>query len=135
MSASKSSVDDYIKKHRIGDLFGHMCAVVTHELPENPKDRILQELRSIHGGTSCESKIQNYHGLLLDEEELTAVFNGLDQNDKGSISSDDARMALQTIAVSREVAEEIDMLDIPKYVDRGVFIQFARQLTQINHSN
>lgn len=133
MSASRSSVDDYIRNHRLEDLFSHVSAIMINEQPENPQTRILQELKRIHADKSSDSRPPKYSGLMLNQDELNAIFNGLDQENVGSISGEEARVAFRTILTSNEDVEGIDMIEIPKYVDRSVFIQLAHNLTHSNH--
>ena len=68
---------------------------------------------------------------LFDPSEVTSLFQAVDVTRSGSISTEQARRALKTLAVSMRHDDAIANLTLPDQVAEAAFIEIAHSIFKI----
>eukprot|EP00391_Amoebophrya_sp_Ameob2_P005785 CAMPEP_0178991688 /NCGR_PEP_ID=MMETSP0795-20121207/5673_1 /TAXON_ID=88552 /ORGANISM="Amoebophrya sp., Strain Ameob2" /LENGTH=128 /DNA_ID=CAMNT_0020683437 /DNA_START=179 /DNA_END=565 /DNA_ORIENTATION=+ len=116
---SVQEAEEYLKKHRINELFNDLCAAVCYKKPENVKGFLVEELK----------KRQTAASLLFDDSEIEAVFRMADLMQTGTISASQCRQALCSIVNTEsqyEMAQKLEFSD--ERVDLATFKSKVKQL-------
>lgn len=88
---SVTDAEDYLKKHRIQELFHDLCGAVCFNKPENVNKFLVGELEKRRDAGP--GKV-----MFFDEQEVEAVFRLADLKQKGSVSRVQAQQAMASIA-------------------------------------
>eukprot|EP00930_Biecheleria_cincta_P000167 TRINITY_DN10034_c0_g1_i2.p2 TRINITY_DN10034_c0_g1~~TRINITY_DN10034_c0_g1_i2.p2 ORF type:complete len:123 (+),score=39.41 TRINITY_DN10034_c0_g1_i2:200-568(+) len=109
MNEELKKADEYLKRHRILELFNDLCSSVCYKQPEDLRGFLIQELqhREREGAESGN----------FEDSEIKAVFGLADLMQMGVISEMQARSALLSLANSQKQKEAVEALDIPPEVD------------------
>ena len=67
-------------------------------------------------------------GVSYTEEELQAIYEGLDNMHTGSVSGKDIGMALLSISSLDSMRLEVEIMQIPENVDLELFIKLAHNI-------
>eukprot|EP00933_Yihiella_yeosuensis_P029224 TRINITY_DN2288_c0_g1_i1.p1 TRINITY_DN2288_c0_g1~~TRINITY_DN2288_c0_g1_i1.p1 ORF type:complete len:127 (-),score=49.57 TRINITY_DN2288_c0_g1_i1:163-543(-) len=110
--------DEYLKKHRIMELFNDLAASVAFQQPEDVKNFLIQELqlREREGAEAGN----------FEEAEIKAVFNLADLMQMGVISDKQAKTALLSLANSQMQKDNVEALELPAEIDEKLFFQKAK---------
>mmetsp|Transcript_110923 Transcript_110923/g.324475 ORF Transcript_110923/g.324475 Transcript_110923/m.324475 type:complete len:141 (+) Transcript_110923:97-519(+) len=119
MNEEMRKADEYLRKHRILELFNDLCASVCFHKPQNVRDFLLKELE-LREQDGAEAGF-------FEEQEIIAVFNLADLMQTGIISDQQARAALASLANSQQQAEAVQALELPVEIDMTMFQQLAKQ--------
>eukprot|EP00395_MALV-II_sp_L67-2_P000022 gene22-73_t len=87
---SIQEAEEYLKKHRIHELFNDMCASLCFQKPTNVKDFLVSELKKREANPEKAS-------MLFEDSEIEAVFRMADLMQVGSITVDQAKQALGSL--------------------------------------
>mmetsp|Transcript_4838 Transcript_4838/g.8641 ORF Transcript_4838/g.8641 Transcript_4838/m.8641 type:complete len:131 (+) Transcript_4838:76-468(+) len=114
--------DEYLKKHRILELFNDLCGSVCFHKPQDVRAFLVQELqlREREGAEAGN----------FEDKEIRAVFNLADLMQMGVISEEQARAALLSMANSQKQKENVQALELPPEVDETTFFQKAKDALQ-----
>ncbi|CAE8587373.1 unnamed protein product, partial [Polarella glacialis] len=110
--------DEYLKQHRIMELFNDLAASVCFHKPEDLKSFLIQELqlREREGAEAGN----------FEDSEIKAVFGLADLMQMGVISDQQAKAALFSLANSQKQKEQVEGLELPAEVDEITFQQKAK---------
>mmetsp|Transcript_75076 Transcript_75076/g.168105 ORF Transcript_75076/g.168105 Transcript_75076/m.168105 type:complete len:140 (-) Transcript_75076:163-582(-) len=119
MNEEMRKADEYLRKHRIMELFNDLAASVCFHKPQNVRDFLLKELelREQEGAEAG----------FFEEREIIAVFNLADLMQTGIISDQQARAALASLANSQQQADAVEALELPVEIDMSMFQTLAKQ--------
>eukprot|EP00930_Biecheleria_cincta_P008825 TRINITY_DN110407_c0_g1_i1.p1 TRINITY_DN110407_c0_g1~~TRINITY_DN110407_c0_g1_i1.p1 ORF type:complete len:147 (-),score=29.33 TRINITY_DN110407_c0_g1_i1:173-571(-) len=110
--------DEYLKKHRILELFNDLCSSVCFHKPDDVRGFLIQELQLREREGAEAGNFEN--------AEIKAVFDLADLMQMGVISEAQARTALYSLANSQRQKDAVEALDIPPEVDESTFYQKAK---------
>ena len=111
--------DDYIRQHRIVELFDDLATAVAYKQPEKLEEFLIERLALY--------KEQGLKGGIFTEEEARNVFKLFDLKQEKKISKERCIKGLQTMANS-SFQFDIPKEEIPLEVDEGKFIELCRKL-------
>ncbi|KGL80579.1 EF-hand calcium-binding domain-containing protein 10, partial [Tinamus guttatus] len=89
---------DYLERHRLPELLEHLSALLLYHRPERPRDFLIEALEKVAAGKRGEGQ----YPCLLDDSNLTAMFQMLDVPGHGYITAVQYREALKTLGLSTE---------------------------------
>jgi hypothetical protein len=130
MSSLNSTTQDYIEQYRIDDLLYHLSALLIRSRSENPEETILKELKSMDASGTHDAPARYPRGVSYTEEELRAVYEGLDNMRTGYVSGKDIGMALLSISSLDSMRLEVETMQIPENVDLELFMKLAHSILQ-----
>ncbi|CAK9104322.1 EF-hand calcium-binding domain-containing protein 10 [Durusdinium trenchii] len=114
--------DEYLRKHRILELFSDLCASVCFHKPSDLRGFLLEELQL--------REREGAHAGNFEDAEIKAVFNLTDLMQMGVISEAQARKALLALANSHKQKEDVEAIELPPEVDEAIFLQKAKDALQ-----
>ncbi|CAD7957154.1 unnamed protein product [Amoebophrya sp. A120] len=86
---SVQEAEQYLKKHRINELFNDLCAALCYKKPENVKGFLVEELKKRQSAPAT--------SMLFEDAEIEAVFRMADLMQVGTITASQCRQALCSI--------------------------------------
>ncbi|KAM3145293.1 hypothetical protein pb186bvf_002621 [Paramecium bursaria] len=120
MNYKVESVDQYLRKHRIIELFEDLCTKASFNQPENLEEFLVEDL-----------KIKQQQGFLtpiFTKQEVSNIFDLFDLKRAGFITKENCKRALLTMAASQHQQQIIELTDqIDDRVDVNRFIRLAEQ--------
>ena len=112
--------DEYIRKHKLVELFEDLCTAVAYRQPENLEEFLIERLE-LH-------KQQGLKGGIFTEEEARNVFKLFDLKQEKKISRERCIKGLQTMANSSFQFEmPLVSKDIPLEVDENTFVELCNK--------
>ena len=93
----QAATAEYVKKHRVQELFSHLLQLVVYHRPENPRQFMSEELRKLKGKKETH---------LFTEDELDMMFRLVDVTNQGSISLKQLRHAYANLSMDGEQLAE-----------------------------
>ena len=108
--------DDYIRQHRMVELFEDLATAVAYKQPEKLEEFLIERLALY--------KEQGLKGGIFTEEEARNVFKLFDLKQEKKISKERCIKGLQTMANS-SFQFDIPKEEIPLEVDEGKFIELC----------
>ena len=131
-----SNIDDkmtspieHINTDDFMELLTHLCAVVLRDLPDEPTQRMVEELKFLR---DCTREGEINPGKLcrfLNEEELGAIYDCLIQNGDIGAPSGTVRDSFKGLSVSSRIAKQVETIELPDHVDKSTYIRIATALT------
>jgi hypothetical protein len=112
--------DNYIKKHRLIELFEDLATAVAYRKPENLEDFLIEQLLN--------KKQQGLNSGIFTEQEVHNVFNLFDLKKEGSISKERCIKAIQTMASSDFQFKQAELEKIPEKVDSYSFLKLCESV-------
>lgn len=109
--------DNYIKKHRLIELFEDLATAVAYRKPENLEDFLIEQLLN--------KKQQGLNSGIFTEQEVHNVFNLFDLKKEGQISKERCIKAIQTMAASDFQFKQAELEKIPEKVDSYTFLKLC----------
>mmetsp|Transcript_73653 Transcript_73653/g.166925 ORF Transcript_73653/g.166925 Transcript_73653/m.166925 type:complete len:134 (-) Transcript_73653:134-535(-) len=119
MNEEMRKADEYLRKHRVMELFTDLCASVSFHKPQDVRGFLLQELQ-LREQNGAEAGF-------FEDQEIIAVFNLADLMQTGIISDKQARAALHALANSQKQKEAVEELELPVEIDQNMFQQKAKE--------
>ncbi|KAL4475415.1 hypothetical protein ABPG72_022050 [Tetrahymena utriculariae] len=113
----KEKADEYLRKHRINELFEDICTAICFKQPEDIEGFIIQQLKL--------KKEQGFKTGIFSDEEIDNVFTLFDLKKDGFIGKEACKDALKTLASSEYQFNEIDEQNIPEKVDAATFTRLC----------
>ena len=126
MSSPNSTERDYIQKSGVEDLLLHLAMTVIQAEPESPEECILASLKALKGNEHTQDPFGPR--VSFTDEELRALFEGLDASRTGIVPSSDVQAALKTISINDSTRTKADIINIPGNVDVSLFVELAHSL-------
>lgn len=115
--------DEYLKKHKVMELFNDLCASVCFHKPADVRGFLLQELQL--------REQEGAEASFFEDQEIDAVFMLADLMQTGVVSKDQARTALHALANSQKQKDDVQALDLPVEVDQLTFRQKAKEVLKM----
>jgi hypothetical protein len=115
-----NEADDYIRKHRLIEIFEDLATSLAYRRPENIEEFLIEQLEN--------KKAQGINSGIFTEQEVHNVFNLFDLKKEGFISKDRAIKAIQTMASSSFQFKSTEIEEIPEKVDSFVFIKLCEKI-------
>lgn len=112
--------DDYIKKHRLIELFEDLATALAYRRPDNMEDFLIEQLLN--------KKSQGLNSGIFTEQEVHNVFNLFDLKKEGQISKERCIKAIQTMASSNFQFNQVELEKIPDKVDSFNFIKLCEKI-------
>ncbi|XP_064633223.1 EF-hand calcium-binding domain-containing protein 10-like [Lineus longissimus] len=107
---------DYLKKHKVLDLFNNLTSQLIYARPENPKQYLIERLELLNTAKSANIDPP----CLFDESNITSVFGMLDPTGRGSITLRQYREALQTLGIDHfdqhPAGGDVDKIQLETFV-------------------
>eukprot|EP00755_Sulcionema_specki_P028365 Sspe_Gene.89735::Locus_61433_Transcript_1_1_Confidence_1.000_Length_552::g.89735::m.89735 len=94
---TRMKVSDYLRKHKIHELFHHMVSLLVFYRPENPEEFLKEEFAKL---SRCEKTD------LLVDSDLDTMFDMIDITKQGVVAGHQLRNACQNLSV--EIKTKID---------------------------
>ena len=112
--------DEYIRDHKLVELFEDLCTAVAYRQPENLEEFLIERLE-LH-------KQQGLKGGIFTEEEARNVFKLFDLKQEKKISRERCIKGLQTMANS-SFQHEMPLVskEIPLEVDENTFVELYKK--------
>ena len=112
--------DEYIRKHRLVELFEDLASAVAYRQPKNLEEFLIERLQL--------KKEQGLKGGIFTEEEARNVFKLFDLKQEKKISRERCIKGIQTMANS-SFQYEIPLVskDIPLEVDENKFVELCQK--------
>eukprot|EP00746_Dinoflagellata_sp_MGD_P167239 gnl/MRDRNA2_/MRDRNA2_97706_c0_seq1.p2 gnl/MRDRNA2_/MRDRNA2_97706_c0~~gnl/MRDRNA2_/MRDRNA2_97706_c0_seq1.p2 ORF type:complete len:132 (+),score=43.47 gnl/MRDRNA2_/MRDRNA2_97706_c0_seq1:89-484(+) len=120
---SMQKADEYLKKHRIAELFNDLCASICFHKPKNVRQFLLQELQL--------KESEGAEAGLFEESEIDAVFALADLMQTGTISNTQCKEALLSLANSEKQQQDCKAVELPAEVDIDTFREKAKEVLKI----
>ncbi|XP_061874969.1 EF-hand calcium-binding domain-containing protein 10 [Colius striatus] len=98
MAAGEQRSRDYLRHHRVPQLFQRLAELLLYHRPERPREFLIEALERVKAGKRAEGEYPN----LMDETNLAAMFSLLDVVGQGHITPAQHREALKTLGLSTE---------------------------------
>ena len=112
--------DEYIRTHKLVELFEDLCTAVAYRQPENLEEFLIERLK-LH-------KDQGLKGGIFTEEEARNVFKLFDLKQEKKISKERCIKGLQTMANSSFQYESPEASkEIPLEVDEDTFVKLCEK--------
>mmetsp|Transcript_7686 Transcript_7686/g.14359 ORF Transcript_7686/g.14359 Transcript_7686/m.14359 type:complete len:134 (+) Transcript_7686:59-460(+) len=112
-----TKADEYLRKHRIIEIFNDLCASLAFHKPGDVRDFLIQEIQKReHEGAEVG---------FFEDSEIVAVFNLMDLMQNGIITNNQAREALFSLTNSQKQKEAVEALEFPEEVDSKTFQDMA----------
>ena len=112
--------DEYIRTHKLVELFEDLCTAVAYRQPENLEEFLIERLK-LH-------KEQGLKGGIFTEEEARNVFKLFDLKQEKKISKERCIKGLQTMANSSFQYESPEASkEIPLEVDEDTFVKLCEK--------
>ena len=112
-------------------LITHLCAVLLRDLPDDPVQRMVEELKSlrdvIRGGGINPGKL----GRFLNEQELGAIYDCLIRNGDTGVPSGTVRDSLKGLSISSRITKHVETIELPDHLDKSTYIRIATALTEM----
>ena len=118
--------DDYIKNHRLIELFEDLATAVAYKRPENLENFLIDQLNK--------KKTQGLNSGIFTEQEVHNVFNLFDLKKEGSISKERCIKAIQTMASSNFQFGQTELESIPEKVDSFSFLKLCEKILGFSKS-
>ena len=118
--------DDYIKNHRLIELFEDLATAVAYKRPDNLENFLIDQLNK--------KKSQGLNSGIFTEHEVHNVFNLFDLKKEGSISKDRCIKAIQTMASSNFQFGQTELESIPEKVDSFTFLKLCEKVLGFSKS-
>ncbi|XP_025953462.1 EF-hand calcium-binding domain-containing protein 10 [Dromaius novaehollandiae] len=99
---------EYLERHRIPELLRSLCALLLYHRPEKPREFLIQVLERVMAGKRGEGE----YPCLMDDSNLTAMFEMMDVVGQGYITAAQYREALRTLGLSTEGLQADDDVHI-----------------------
>merc|ERR1712217_954115 len=119
MNEQMRKADEYLKEHRIMELFNDLCAATAFHKPPNVRSFLFQQLQL--------REQEGAEAGFFEDQEIDAVFGLADLMQTGVISEKQARVALLSLANSQKQKETVDSIDLPAEIDQNMFKQTAKE--------
>ena len=100
----REEATEYLKKHRILQLFEELGAFLVLEKPKDPEGFLIQKLEEIKDSRKRREKLTYFN-----QEDVTLMFETFDPTGKGFISGSQYAQALQNLSIEEpkvKVGEE-----------------------------
>ncbi|KAJ7363188.1 EF-hand calcium-binding domain-containing protein 10 [Desmophyllum pertusum] len=97
MANKESGAQDYLKNHKIMELFENLTAQLMYERPEDPKAYMKQFLEKLKDARTAQ---RNYPGI-FDDSNVRSLFGMLDVTGKGFITYEQYKQGLETLGVQK----------------------------------
>ena len=112
--------DEYIRKHRLVELFEDLASAVAYRQPKNLEEFLIERLQL--------KKEQGLKGGIFTEEEARNVFKLFDLKQEKKISRERCIKGLQTMANSSFQYEmPLVSKEIPLEVDEDTFVELCKK--------
>lgn len=118
--------DDYIKNHRLIELFEDLATAVAYKRPDNLENFLIDQLNK--------KKTQGLNSGIFTEQEVHNVFNLFDLKKEGSISKERCIKAIQTMASSNFQFAQTELESIPEKVDSFSFLKLCEKILGFSKS-
>lgn len=112
--------DEYIKRHRLIELFEDLATALAYRQPENMEDFLIEQLNN--------RKDQGINAGIFTEGEVHNVFNLFDLKKEGQISKERCIKAIQTMASSNFQFNQVELESIPEKVDSFNFLKICEKV-------
>lgn len=112
--------DDYIRNHRLIELFEDLSTALAYRRPENMEEFLIEQLEL--------KKSQGLRSGIFTKQEVHTVFNLFDLKKEGNISKDRCIKAIQTMATSNFQFSKTEMENIPEKVDSVRFFKLCEEI-------
>ena len=115
-----NEADEYIRKHRLVELFEDLASAVAYRQPENLENFLIERLEL--------KKEQGLKSGIFTEDEARNIFKLFDLKQEKKISRERCIKGLQTMANSSFQFEmPLVSQDIPLEVDENCFVELCRK--------
>lgn len=112
--------DDYIRKHRLIELFEDLATSLAYRRPENVEDFLIEQLLN--------KKSQGLCSGIFTESEVQNVFNLFDLKKEGQISKERCIKAIQTMASSSFQFSQTELEKLPDKIDSFNFLKLCEKI-------
>lgn len=118
------NADDYIKRHRLIELFEDLATALAYKRPDKNVEDFLIELLQV-------KKSQGLNSGIFTEQEVHNVFNLFDLKKEGQISKERCIKAIQTMANSNFQFGQVELEQIPDKIDSFNFLKLCEKILGI----
>lgn len=115
-----NEADEYIRKHRLIELFEDLATALAYRRPENIEDFLIEQLEN--------KKTQGLNSGIFTEQEVHNVFNLFDLKKENFISKERAIKAVQTMASSSFQFNHSELEQIPDKIDSFTFLKLCEKI-------
>lgn len=115
--------DDYLRNHKILELFEDLTTIICYKQPENLEAFLVDLLK--------QRKEQGSRSIVYNEAELQNIFTLYDLKGAGNISKDQCKEALKTLANSEYHFTKVQESHIPEKVDLFTFMKVCDEVLGI----
>jgi len=115
-----NDADDYIRKHRLIELFEDLATALAYRRPENLEDFLIEQLEN--------KKTQGLNSGIFTEQEVHNVFNLFDLKKENYISKERAIKAIETMASSSFQFNHSELEQIPEKIDSFTFLKLCEKI-------
>eukprot|EP00928_Gymnodinium_smaydae_P048390 TRINITY_DN32346_c0_g1_i1.p1 TRINITY_DN32346_c0_g1~~TRINITY_DN32346_c0_g1_i1.p1 ORF type:complete len:152 (-),score=51.42 TRINITY_DN32346_c0_g1_i1:82-474(-) len=116
--------DEYLKRHRIVELFGDLTTAVCFHQPTDVRKFLVQEL--------ARREKEGAEAGAFSDQEIDAVFRLADLRSIGAIHCDQARAALCSMTRSQKQLEAARTMQLAEELDAATFKAKAQELLALN---
>ncbi|XP_020603105.1 EF-hand calcium-binding domain-containing protein 10-like [Orbicella faveolata] len=121
MANKESDAQEYLKKHKIMELFENLTAQLIYERPEDPKAYMKQFLEKLKDART----VQRNYPCIFDDSNVRSLFGMLDVTGKGFITYEQYKQGLETLGV-KKFDRDPPGGDVDR-ISAEVFLKEARQ--------
>ena len=114
-----NEADEYIRKHRLVELFEDLASAVAYRQPEKLNEFLIQRLEL--------KKEQGLKSGIFTEDEARNIFKLFDLKQEKKISRERCIKGLQTMASSFQFEMPLVSKEIPLEVDENCFVELCRK--------
>ncbi|CAH3038970.1 unnamed protein product [Porites lobata] len=97
MANRESHAQEYLKKHKIMELFENLTAQLIYERPEDPKAYMKQFLEKLKDART----VQRNYPCIFDDSNVRSLFGMLDVTGKGFITYEQYKQGLETLGIKK----------------------------------
>eukprot|EP00350_Pseudokeronopsis_sp_OXSARD2_P007412 CAMPEP_0170556208 /NCGR_PEP_ID=MMETSP0211-20121228/15769_1 /TAXON_ID=311385 /ORGANISM="Pseudokeronopsis sp., Strain OXSARD2" /LENGTH=131 /DNA_ID=CAMNT_0010866395 /DNA_START=21 /DNA_END=416 /DNA_ORIENTATION=- len=115
--------DDYLRKHKVLELFEDLTTILSYKQPENMEEFLVDILK--------QRKEQGSRSIVYNEAELQNIFTLYDLKGSSHISKDQCKEALKTLANSEYHFTQAQEANIPEKVDLFTFMKLCDEVLGI----
>lgn len=115
-----NEADDYIRKHRLIELFEDLATALAYRRPVDLEDFLIEQLEN--------KKIQGLNSGIFTEQEVHNVFNLFDLKKENFISKERAIKAIQTMASSSFQFNHSELEQIPEKINSFTFLKLCEKI-------
>lgn len=114
------NADEYIRKHRIIELFEDLATALAYRRPDNLESFLIEQLQN--------KKAQGLNSGIFTEQEVHNIFNLFDLKKEGFISKERCIKAIQTMASSSFQFNHSELESIPEKVETYNFLKLCEKI-------